>query len=72
MVVVWNTLNVSRGGEVTILAKAHTDVDINTMKVAFFDDTRYRIFGCDFSICFPICWWVICELEMLVTSNKLI
>lgn len=25
----------------TILAKAHTDVDINTMKVTFFDDTRY-------------------------------
>lgn len=41
MVVVWNTLNVSKGGEVTILAKAHTDVDIHTMKVAFFDDTRY-------------------------------
>ncbi|XP_038156856.1 WD repeat-containing protein 90 [Cyprinodon tularosa] len=40
MVVVWNTLNVSRGGDVTILAKAHTDVDIITMKVAFFDDTR--------------------------------
>ncbi|XP_040923164.1 WD repeat-containing protein 90 [Toxotes jaculatrix] len=40
MVVVWNTLNVSKGGEVTILAKAHTDVDIHTMKVAFFDETR--------------------------------
>uniref|UniRef100_A0A3Q2NPU8 WD repeat-containing protein 90 n=1 Tax=Fundulus heteroclitus TaxID=8078 RepID=A0A3Q2NPU8_FUNHE len=40
MVVVWNTLNVSKGGEVTILAKAHTDVDITTMKIAFFDDTR--------------------------------
>ncbi|MED6241311.1 hypothetical protein ATANTOWER_008505 [Ataeniobius toweri] len=40
MVVVWNTLNVSKGGEVTIIAKAHTDVDITTMKVAFFDDTR--------------------------------
>lgn len=44
MVVVWNTLNVSKGGEVTILAKAHTDVDIRTMKVAFFDDTRYPPF----------------------------
>ncbi|KAF3704531.1 WD repeat-containing protein 90 [Channa argus] len=40
MVVVWNTLNVNKGGQVTILAKAHTDVDIHTMKVAFFDDTR--------------------------------
>lgn len=44
MVVVWNTLNVIKGGEVTILAKAHTDVDIHTMKVAFFDDTRYPPF----------------------------
>ena len=41
MVVVWNTQNITKGGEVTILAKAHTDVDINTMKVAYFDDTRY-------------------------------
>ncbi|XP_054913901.1 WD repeat-containing protein 90 isoform X2 [Poeciliopsis prolifica] len=40
MVVVWNTLNASKGGEGTILAKAHTDVDIATMKVTFFDDTR--------------------------------
>lgn len=40
MVVVWNTLNVSKGGDVSILAKTHTDVDIHTMKVAFFDDTR--------------------------------
>uniref|UniRef100_A0A3Q3VM96 Uncharacterized protein n=1 Tax=Mola mola TaxID=94237 RepID=A0A3Q3VM96_MOLML len=39
LVVVWNTLNVSKGEDVTILAKAHTDVDIFTMKVAFFDDT---------------------------------
>ncbi|XP_073345853.1 WD repeat-containing protein 90 [Pagrus major] len=47
MVVVWNTLNVSKGGEVTILAKAHTDVDIHTMKVAFFDDTRMVSCGRD-------------------------
>lgn len=40
MVVVWNTLSVAKGGEVTVLAKAHTEVDIQTMKVAFFDDTR--------------------------------
>ncbi|XP_037546750.1 WD repeat-containing protein 90 [Nematolebias whitei] len=40
MVVVWNTMNVNGGEEVTVLAKAHTDVDINTMKIAFFDDTR--------------------------------
>ena len=36
MVVVWNTLNVSKGGEVTILAKAHTDVDIRTMDLGDF------------------------------------
>ncbi|XP_071395607.1 WD repeat-containing protein 90 [Centroberyx affinis] len=47
MVVVWNTLNVSKGGEVTVLAKAHTDVDIHTLKVAFFDDTRMVSCGRD-------------------------
>ncbi|XP_056285490.1 WD repeat-containing protein 90 isoform X2 [Pseudoliparis swirei] len=47
MVVVWNTSNVSKGGEVTILAKAHTDVDILTMKVAAFDDTRMVSCGRD-------------------------
>ncbi|XP_016518793.1 WD repeat-containing protein 90 isoform X1 [Poecilia formosa] len=40
MVVVWNTLNAANGGEGTILAKAHTDVDIVTMKVTSFDETR--------------------------------
>lgn len=40
MVVVWNTQNVTKGGEVTTVAKAHTEVDIHTMKIAFFDDTR--------------------------------
>lgn len=34
-------MNVNRGEAVTVLAKVHTDVDINTMKIAFFDDTRY-------------------------------
>ncbi|XP_059181241.1 WD repeat-containing protein 90 [Centropristis striata] len=47
MVVVWNTVNVNKGGEVTILAKAHTEVDIRTMKVAFFDDTRMVSCGRD-------------------------
>ncbi|KAM9372410.1 WD repeat-containing protein 90 [Phaethornis superciliosus] len=40
VVVVWNTAQVTRGGEVAMLAKAHTDVDIQTLKIAFFDDTR--------------------------------
>uniref|UniRef100_UPI0037E729E7 WD repeat-containing protein 90 n=1 Tax=Semicossyphus pulcher TaxID=241346 RepID=UPI0037E729E7 len=47
MVLVWNTLNVGKGGEVTVLAKAHTDVDIHTIKVAFFDDTRMVSCGRD-------------------------
>ncbi|XP_067101587.1 WD repeat-containing protein 90 [Osmerus mordax] len=46
MVVVWSTQHVSKG-EVTILAKAHTDVDIQTMKIAFFDDTRMVSCGRD-------------------------
>ncbi|XP_060116727.1 LOW QUALITY PROTEIN: WD repeat-containing protein 90 [Heteronotia binoei] len=47
MVVVWNTSQVSRGGEVELLAKAHTDVDIQTLKIAFFDDTRMVSCGRD-------------------------
>ncbi|XP_077642916.1 WD repeat-containing protein 90 isoform X4 [Lonchura striata] len=47
MVVVWNTAQVTRGGGVTVLAKAHTDVDIQAMKIAFFDDTRLVSCGRD-------------------------
>ncbi|XP_061823595.1 WD repeat-containing protein 90 isoform X2 [Nerophis lumbriciformis] len=47
LVVVWNTVNVSNGGEVSILAKTKTDVDITTMKVANFDDTRLVSCGHD-------------------------
>ena len=39
--VIWNTSKVSKTREVTVMAKAHTDVDILRMKVAAFDDTRY-------------------------------
>ncbi|KPP63392.1 hypothetical protein Z043_118354, partial [Scleropages formosus] len=39
MVVVWNTQRATKGGEVAVLAKAHSDVDVHTMKIAFFDDT---------------------------------
>ncbi|KAL0984331.1 hypothetical protein UPYG_G00140070 [Umbra pygmaea] len=46
MVVVWNTLHATKG-EVSVLAKAHTDVDIQTMKIAFFDDTRMVSCGRD-------------------------
>ncbi|XP_068921625.1 WD repeat-containing protein 90 [Petaurus breviceps papuanus] len=47
MVVVWSTASVSHGGEVTVLAKAHTDVDIQALKIAFFDDTRMVSCGRD-------------------------
>ncbi|XP_069066782.1 WD repeat-containing protein 90 isoform X3 [Pleurodeles waltl] len=47
MVVVWNTAQASCGGDVVVLAKAHTDVDIRTMKIAFFDDTRMVSCGHD-------------------------
>ena len=40
MVVIWNIRDVVRGGQVRVLAKAHTDVDIARMRIAFFDDTR--------------------------------
>ncbi|RXN21814.1 WD repeat-containing 90 [Labeo rohita] len=39
-VVLWNTRRVGEGSVVPVLAKAHTDVDIQTMKIAFFDETR--------------------------------
>ena len=40
MVVIWNTERVTKAGEVSVLAKAHTDVDIVRMRLAAFDDTR--------------------------------
>ena len=40
-VISWNTSKVSKTREVTVMAKAHTDVDILRKKVATFDDTRY-------------------------------
>ncbi|XP_052451971.1 WD repeat-containing protein 90 isoform X2 [Carassius gibelio] len=39
-VVLWNTRRVAEGSVVPVLAKAHTDVDIQTMRIAFFDETR--------------------------------
>ncbi|XP_061455789.1 WD repeat-containing protein 90 isoform X2 [Rhineura floridana] len=47
VVVVWNTIQVNHGGEVVMLAKAHTDVDIQALKIAFFDDTRMVSCGRD-------------------------
>uniref|UniRef100_H2ZYH0 WD repeat domain 90 n=1 Tax=Latimeria chalumnae TaxID=7897 RepID=H2ZYH0_LATCH len=47
MVVVWNTSRITKAGEVVVMAKAHTDVDIQVMKIAFFDDTRMVSCGRD-------------------------
>ena len=41
MVVVWDVSHAVRGGEMSIIAKAHTDVDICRMRIAKFDDSRY-------------------------------
>jgi len=39
-VVIWNTSKVRTSREVTVMAKAHTDVDIARMRVSVFDETR--------------------------------
>lgn len=41
MVVIWNTSQVMKGGQVSVTSKAHTDVDIERIKIASFDDTRF-------------------------------
>lgn len=46
-VVVWNTSKVNQDGEVLVMAKAHTEVDIQVMKIAAFDDTRMVSCGRD-------------------------
>ncbi|XP_072536252.1 WD repeat-containing protein 90 isoform X2 [Salminus brasiliensis] len=45
MVVVWNTQYATKWGVVTVMAKSHTNVDIQTMKMAFCDDTRMMSCG---------------------------
>ena len=40
MVVIWDTSKVTKHREISVMAKAHTDVDILRMKIAAFDDTR--------------------------------
>lgn len=42
--VVWNTAGVGSGGEVSMFAKIKMDVDIKTIKIANFDETRYTPF----------------------------
>ncbi|XP_052262541.1 WD repeat-containing protein 90-like isoform X2 [Dreissena polymorpha] len=47
LVVIWNTSKVGKSREVTVMAKAHTDVDITRMRLAAFDDTRMVSCGRD-------------------------
>ncbi|XP_069124737.1 WD repeat-containing protein 90-like isoform X4 [Argopecten irradians] len=47
MVVIWDTSKVAKSREVSVMAKAHTDVEIVRMKVAAFDDTRMVSCGRD-------------------------
>ncbi|XP_035694518.1 WD repeat-containing protein 90-like [Branchiostoma floridae] len=47
MVVVWDTSRVTRGGNVDVLAKAHTDVDIIQLRLAPHDPTRMVSCGRD-------------------------
>nr|XP_054955848.1 WD repeat-containing protein 90 isoform X10 [Pan paniscus] len=45
MVVAWGTGQVGLGGEVVVLAKAHTDFDVQAFRVTFFDETRMASCG---------------------------
>ncbi|XP_069761479.1 WD repeat-containing protein 90 isoform X2 [Narcine bancroftii] len=47
MIMVWNTSKINQDGEVLVMAKAHTEVDIQVMKIAAFDDTRMVSCGRD-------------------------
>ncbi|XP_064594375.1 WD repeat-containing protein 90-like isoform X2 [Liolophura sinensis] len=47
MIVLWNTSKVSKTREITVISKAHTDVDIQCMKIAPFDETRLVSCGRD-------------------------
>ncbi|XP_047389218.1 WD repeat-containing protein 90 isoform X2 [Sciurus carolinensis] len=45
VVVAWGTDQVGRGGQVVVLAKVHTDLDIQAFRVAFSDGTRMASCG---------------------------
>ncbi|XP_073915856.1 WD repeat-containing protein 90 isoform X2 [Castor canadensis] len=45
VVVAWGTDQIGNGGEVVILAKVHTDFDIQTFRIASFDETRMASCG---------------------------
>lgn len=39
-VLVWGMAQLGRGGEAVILAKAHSDADVQAFQIAFFDEAR--------------------------------
>lgn len=39
-VLVWGTAQLGRGGEAAILAKAHSDADVQAFQIAAFDEAR--------------------------------
>nr|XP_055220741.1 WD repeat-containing protein 90 isoform X7 [Gorilla gorilla gorilla] len=45
MVMAWGTGQVGLSGEVVVLAKAHTDFDVQAFRVTFFDETRMASCG---------------------------
>ncbi|XP_071815143.1 WD repeat-containing protein 90-like isoform X2 [Apostichopus japonicus] len=47
LVIAWRTARVHKGGEVSVVAKAHTDVEIIRMKVTPFDESRMVSCGRD-------------------------
>lgn len=47
LVVIWNTSKVMNNREISVMAKAHTDVDIVRLRVSAFDDTRMVSCGRD-------------------------
>jgi len=40
LLVLWNTSQVTHSGEVSVLTKAHTEANIERMRIAAFDDSR--------------------------------
>lgn len=70
MVVIWNTSRVKKTQEVSVISKAHTDVDIVRMKVAAFDDTRWAYIPVCISLEISILYIII--PESLIISSRFI
>ena len=59
-IVLWNTSTLRpHPGEVAVLAQAHTDISIHTMKMAHFDERRYMYihihYECTVCVCVCVC-----------------